>query len=61
VEILTTSNFSFFIEYDYLGLGNRQNFFTDLEVPPGPPFPLAIKQNVQMILLGANLRFNMPR
>jgi outer membrane immunogenic protein len=59
LEVLASGNLSFFVEYNYMNFGTRRTNFTDLEVPPGPPFPLDIRQNVQMVVVGANYRFNL--
>ena len=47
-----------FMEYNYLGFGERQTIFTNLEAPPAPAFPLNVRQNVQTVMLGVNLRFS---
>jgi outer membrane immunogenic protein len=52
------SNWSFFAEYDYLNFGRRDETFTNLEVPPVPPtFPINIRQDVHMFVVGVNYRF----
>jgi outer membrane immunogenic protein len=56
LEYMFQPNWSVFVEYDYIGLGERGVTFT----PTGPttgPFVYDIRQNVQMVLVGINLRF----
>jgi len=45
-------------ECNDLGFGRRQTIFTSFELPPEPAFPLDIRQNVQVVMLGINLRFS---
>jgi len=57
------SNWSFFAEYNYMAFGTKQITFTSLGEPgepPGPPFPLNIRENVSVAMAGFNWRFNMP-
>jgi opacity protein-like surface antigen len=57
-EILMQDGWSMFMEYNDLGFGRRQTIFTSFELPPEPAFPLDIRQNVQVVMLGINLRFS---
>jgi outer membrane immunogenic protein len=55
LEHMFQPNWSLFVEYDYIGLGERAVTFT----PTGPttgPFVYDIRQNVQMVLVGINVR-----
>jgi outer membrane immunogenic protein len=59
LEVMTQSNFSFFLEYNYLGFGTHRARFTNLEIPPIPAtFPLDIKQSVWTVTVGVNYRLN---
>jgi outer membrane immunogenic protein len=61
LEWAFTDNWSLKVEYDYLGLGNRS-----FVVPVGAPFPGLVgdtfttsgSNNVQMVTVGLNYRFN---
>jgi len=61
-EVLAFSNWSIFAEYNYLGFGTNRTTFTALPEPGDvgvpPPFPLDIRQNVQMVVVGVNYRFH---
>jgi outer membrane immunogenic protein len=49
---------SIFAEFDYLNFGRRLVTFANLEIPPVPPtFPLSIRTDVQVGLVGINFRF----
>jgi outer membrane immunogenic protein len=50
------SNWSLFLEYDYMSFGTSQTTFTSTLVP-GLRFPLDIKQSVNIVLVGMNWRF----
>jgi outer membrane immunogenic protein len=50
------SNWSLFLEYDYMNFGTSQVPFA-LTITPGGFFPLDIKQSVNMVLVGMNWRF----
>jgi outer membrane immunogenic protein len=55
LEHMFAPNWSVFVEYDYIGLGTRGVTFT----PTGPtigPFTYDIRQDVQMLLVGVNVR-----
>jgi outer membrane immunogenic protein len=55
LEHMFRPNWSVFVEYDYIGLGERAVTFA----PTGPttgPFVYDIRQNVQMVLVGINVR-----
>jgi len=57
-EFLAWSNWSIFVEYNYMDFGNRAVIFTNFEIPPVPPtFPLNIRQSAQTLTVGANFRF----
>jgi outer membrane immunogenic protein len=53
---LYQSNWTLFLEYDYMNFGTSQVPFASVLVP-GKFFPLDIKQSVNMVLVGMNWRF----
>ena len=55
-EHMFTQNISAFVEYDYIGLGNDNVAFTGINGFSN--FNYQIKQNVNLVLAGVNLRFN---
>jgi outer membrane immunogenic protein len=55
-EHMFRHNWSFFVEYDYIGLGTRAVTFTPTP-PTTLPFIYNIRQNVQTVLVGLNYRF----
>ena len=57
-EILTQDGWSMFMEYNDLGFGRRQTIFTNLEAPPSAGVPARHSRNVQVVMLGINLRFS---
>jgi outer membrane immunogenic protein len=56
-EYLITSNWSVFAEYNYMDFGRRQTMYITPDIPPAF-FPLDIKQQVQTVRVGVNVRFN---
>ncbi len=58
MEWLFAPNWSAFAEYNYLGFGTRTIGFTP--VAPGVLFPVDVKQNVGLFLIGVNFRFGAP-
>ena len=58
LEWLFGPKWSIFAEYNYMNFGRRNVTFANLEVPPVPPtFPLSIRTDVQVGLVGINFRF----
>jgi outer membrane immunogenic protein len=57
LEYLFWSNWSVFVEYNYMDFGTHR---TILAVPEAP-FPLDIRQNMSAVLVGLNYRFNFAR
>ena len=62
VEYAFTENLSVKLEYDFLNFGTKTYSFNNLEhyhpaVPVGA-FPVSIKSSTNMLLFGANYRFN---
>jgi outer membrane immunogenic protein len=55
-EHMFQHNWSFFVEYDYIGLGTRAVTFTPTP-PTTAPFIYDIRQNVHTVLVGLNYRF----
>jgi outer membrane immunogenic protein len=53
---LYASNWTLFLEYDYMNFGTSQVPFASTVVPR-LFFPLDIKQSVNMVLVGMNWRF----
>jgi hypothetical protein len=51
---------SVFVEGNWAGFGTKNLSFADLEVPPGLPFPLAIKESAVTVVGGVNFRFGWP-
>jgi outer membrane immunogenic protein len=53
------SDWSAFVEYDYMDFGTSQVTFLPALPPlvPGPAFPLGIRQSINMVLFGINYRF----
>ena len=60
LEWAFTDNWSLKVEYDYLGLGNRTFTATGLVFPrlAGDTFTTSGNNNVQMVTVGLNYRFN---
>ena len=60
LEWAFTDNWSLKVEYDYLGLGNRSFTATGLVFPrlAGDTFTTSGSNNVQMVTVGLNYRFN---
>ena len=60
LEWAFTDNWSLKVEYDYLGLGNRTFTATGLVFPrlAGDTFTTSGSNNVQMVTVGLNYRFN---
>jgi outer membrane immunogenic protein len=56
-EYLITPHVSVFAEYNYLDFGRRQTMYVTPDIPPAF-FPLDIKQQVQTLRVGVNVRFN---
>jgi len=56
-EYLITPNWSVFAEYNYLDFGRRQTMYITPDIPPAL-FPLDIRQQVQTVRVGVNVRFN---
>jgi outer membrane immunogenic protein len=63
-EWMFWQNWSFFTEFNYMGFGNRNITFAALPEPGDigipPPFPLTIRENVAVALVGVNYRFTVP-
>jgi outer membrane immunogenic protein len=59
-EWMFAPNWSVFVEGNWAGFGTKTLTFVDLEVPPGPPFPLNIKESVVTVVGGVNFRFGWP-
>jgi outer membrane immunogenic protein len=64
VEYAFTENVSAKIEYDYLDFGSKTYSFNNLSFSPAAgvaipigPFPVSIKSQTHMLMLGANYRF----
>jgi outer membrane immunogenic protein len=58
IEHMFAPHWSVFVEYDYMGFGNRAVNFTALPVPAtGATFPVTASQNVQMAIVGVNFKF----
>jgi outer membrane immunogenic protein len=55
VEWRFAPNWSVFVEYGHLRFGNRRETFAF--VPTGTPFPMFVKQDIDLILVGFNYRF----
>jgi outer membrane immunogenic protein len=56
-EYLITPNWSVFAEYNYMDFGRRQTIYVTPDIPP-VFFPHDIKQQVQTVRVGVNVRFN---
>jgi len=56
-EYLITPNWSVFAEYNYMDFGRRQTIYATPDIPP-VFFPHDIKQQVQTVRVGVNVRFN---
>jgi outer membrane immunogenic protein len=56
-EYLITANWSVFAEYNYMDFGTRRTIYVTPDIPPAF-FPLDIRQQVQTVRVGVNLRFN---
>lgn len=57
LEYAFAPHWSAFVEYDYMGFGTQT--LTAFPVAPGPSFPVQFKQNMQVLLIGANFRFGL--
>jgi outer membrane immunogenic protein len=55
-EYLISARWSVFADYSYMNFGNKQIIYTTPDIPPAF-FPLNIRQQVQMVRVGVNLRF----
>jgi outer membrane immunogenic protein len=55
-EYLISSRWSVFADYSYMDFGTKQIIYITPDVPPAI-FPLNIRQQVQMLRVGVNLRF----
>jgi outer membrane immunogenic protein len=51
------SNWSAFLEYDYMNFGTPQVTFDPANIAPPVVFPLGVRQTVNTVLLGLNYRF----
>ena len=58
LEWMFAPNWSTFIEYDYLGFGSST--FAFAPAAGGVYFPISVKQNINMVLVGVNYRFGQP-
>jgi outer membrane immunogenic protein len=57
IELMFASNWSAFVEYDYMGFGTKTTSLSVLQGGPPATQSWDIRQNVQTILLGLNYRF----
>jgi hypothetical protein len=57
-EILTQDGWSMFMSATTWASAGAKRFSPTWRRPPAPAFPLDIRQNVQVVMLGINLRFS---
>jgi outer membrane immunogenic protein len=56
VEWIFAGNWSLFVEYDYIRVGERTVTFAFV-APPATTFPVSVEENINMITVGFNYRF----